>query len=104
MEPPCVATCPSEALYFGDLNDPESKISRMAARLESEDTPLETLRPEKQTNPRMKYVTGPRGPMAEWEHKVPREGQSYATEAYDVYEWGAPGFDQSGANAQGGDE
>ncbi len=32
MEPACVPTCPSEALYFGDLNDPESKINKAMAR------------------------------------------------------------------------
>ena len=87
MEPACVDTCPSEALYFGDLNDPESRISKITAQLESEDA-LETLRPEKGTNPRMKFAVEADRPMEVWEPKVPREGESYMTKAYDVFEWG----------------
>ena len=86
LEPACVTTCPSEALYFGDLNDPESSISVAKTRFEKEGV-LETLRPEKQTRPRAQFVTDPARPMDEWEPKIPREGESYAPAAYDVHEW-----------------
>jgi len=86
MEPACVATCPSEALHFGDLNDPDSAVSRIRARLEAEGA-LEQLRPEKGTRPRAWFAGSEDRPMSEWESRIPREGQSYANEAYDVYSW-----------------
>lgn len=99
MEPACVATCPSEALAFGDLNDPESRVSKLTAELEAVDG-LAVLRPEKGTNPRMRFAVDANHPVAAWEPKVPREGESLAPEAYDVYEWREPGF---GAQREGGD-
>ena len=86
MEPACVSTCPSEALYFGDLNDPDSAVSRMKARLEQEGQ-LGQLRPEKGTRPRMWFGHDQDRPIAEFEPKIPREGESYRTDAYSVYEW-----------------
>lgn len=83
MEPACVPTCPSEALYFGDLNDPDSKISH--AMKEAEDAVgLTQLRPEKQTRPRMWFAG--RAPT-EAEPVVPKEGESYHPQSYDVFNW-----------------
>ena len=83
MEPACVPTCPSEALYFGDLNDPDSKIN--AAMNEAKESgELEQLRPEKETKPRM-WFAGPAPP--EVEPVVPKEGESYKPESYDIYNW-----------------
>jgi len=84
MEPACVPTCPSEALYFGDLNDPESSIVRAMKEAEETAGPLRQLRPEKQTRPRM-WFAGPAVP--EVEDRVPRESQSYSPDAYNIHHW-----------------
>ncbi len=86
MEPACVSTCPSDALIFGDLNDPDSKVSRMKTVLEGEGA-LEQLRKEKGTEPRTWYATDENHRVKEWESKIPGEGQSYHPDAYSVYEW-----------------
>ena len=84
MEPACVPTCPSEALHFGDLNDPESKISQAMSEARAADGELRQLRPEKATRPRM-WFSGPAPPQVE--NDIPREGESYSTEAYSIYNW-----------------
>ena len=86
MDPACVTTCPSEALVFGDLNDPGSRISRLKAELE-ESGDLEQLREQKGTKPRTWYATDENHRVKEWESKIPVEGQSYHPDAYSVYEW-----------------
>ncbi|MCH2118698.1 MAG: 4Fe-4S dicluster domain-containing protein [Pirellulales bacterium] len=84
LEPACVPTCPAEALYFGDLNDPESKINQAMKEAEASTGELQQLRPEKETKPRMWFAG--QAPV-EVEAKVPQEGESYQAEAYDIYNW-----------------
>ncbi|QDT08494.1 4Fe-4S dicluster domain-containing protein [Planctomycetes bacterium K23_9] len=84
MEPACVPTCPAEALYFGDLNDPESKITKAMDAAKEAEGELSQLRPEKETRPRM-WFAGVALPIVE--KVIPTEGESFKGESYDIYRW-----------------
>jgi len=49
--PACVQTCPTGAMTFGDMHDPESEISRLLAN-----SPVQVLKPEKDTSPQVYYI------------------------------------------------
>lgn len=53
MEPPCVVVCPEHAIIAGDLDDPDSEISRMRSEHR-----VTVRRPEKGTSPKLFYVEG----------------------------------------------
>ncbi|MBI4233105.1 MAG: 4Fe-4S dicluster domain-containing protein [Chloroflexi bacterium] len=54
LNPACVANCPAFALHFGDLDDPNSIVSRLLARNESF-----RLEEEFNTRPRVYYIGAP---------------------------------------------
>ena len=53
LEPACVVVCPEQAIVAGDINDPQSQISRLLAR---EDVTVR--KPEQGTAPKLFYIEG----------------------------------------------
>lgn len=53
--PRCVMSCPSEALKFGDLDDPKSEVARLVASGKTE-----PLYPEHDVKPRIHYLNVPK--------------------------------------------
>jgi Fe-S-cluster-containing dehydrogenase component len=51
LEPACVVVCPTGAIIVGDLNDPDSEVSRVVGR-----EPVAVRRPEKETRPKLFYT------------------------------------------------
>jgi Fe-S-cluster-containing dehydrogenase component len=56
-EPRCVESCPTKALVFGDLNNPDSEIAETIAAAKSK---LEVLHPEYGLMPRVQYIGIPK--------------------------------------------
>lgn len=51
LEPACVVVCPEEALIFGDVEDPLSKVSQLIGREKTQ-----VRKPEKGTDPKCFYI------------------------------------------------
>lgn len=79
MEPACVETCPGEVFVFGDLNDPQSRISHFAAEHGRE---LKVLKLEEKTQPQVRYRGHPRA----MERKIPK-GRNHDPRSYEIETW-----------------
>jgi Fe-S-cluster-containing hydrogenase components 1 len=55
IQPRCVESCPTGALVFGDLDDPDAEIAKLSAAL-----PIEAFHPEYDTAPLVRYVGIPK--------------------------------------------
>jgi len=53
LEPACVVVCPEHAIIAGDLDDPESEISRVIAK-----NSVAVRKPEQGTGPKVFYIEG----------------------------------------------
>lgn len=52
VQPACVQSCPTQALVFGNLNDPESKVSKLSANMRA----YKVLDEEINTQPAVSYL------------------------------------------------
>jgi Fe-S-cluster-containing dehydrogenase component/formate-dependent nitrite reductase membrane component NrfD len=58
LEPACVNVCPTQAIISGDLDDPDSRISRLKSR-----EVVSVRKPEKDTQPALYYIDGDRSSL-----------------------------------------
>lgn len=81
LQPACVVVCPEEAIIVGDLDDPESVVSRRIAR-----EPASVRKPELGTQPKLYYIGG--------SHATLRPEAAARPEA-DIFMWASQRADET---------
>ena len=76
LEPACVNVCPEEAIISGDMDDPDSKITKLLSRQQ-----VKVRKPEKGTNPNLFYIDSDELSL-----------NPNATERSDEYFWNSQGL------------
>jgi molybdopterin-containing oxidoreductase family iron-sulfur binding subunit len=75
----CQAVCPTEAIVFGNINDPESKVAKLKG------SPLNyALLAELNTQPRTTYLAAVRNPNPELPAHPPVGGHHSTTDAHEA--------------------
>ena len=74
LEPACVDNCPADALVFGDLDDKESRISKLAAKQKAK-----AWKPEEKTKPSVLYVSHLR-----WMEELSNDGVKMSEKDADI--------------------
>jgi len=93
LEPACVTVCPTQAILVGDLNDPESGVSRIVQR-----EPVTVRRPEKQTRPGLFYKGAHQATLDPLAARRPDGGLlAWATQGGGGAQHVAPGHPRPGA-------
>jgi Fe-S-cluster-containing dehydrogenase component/formate-dependent nitrite reductase membrane component NrfD len=85
LEPSCVVVCPEQAIVCGDLDDPNSKLSKLIER-----HPVQVRKPEKGTKPKLFYIDGDEASL------VPSRTQADGASMWSRGEHAADGNHQDG--------
>lgn len=93
LEPACVVVCPTHSIIAGDMNDPDSEISRVLARER-----VTVRKPEQGTSPKLFYIDGDDVTM----HPTATERSPETFMWADVVESGSRGAGVSGSGRAGG--